>query len=56
VAGDRDHPDFPRIAGPLAGRIPGARLEILPADHLPPMRTAAAFTGLLAGFLDSLPW
>jgi 3-oxoadipate enol-lactonase len=55
VAGDRDHPDFVRIARLLAGRIPGARLEILPgADHLLPMRTAAAFTGLLAGFLDSL--
>jgi 3-oxoadipate enol-lactonase len=55
VAGDRDHPDFIRIARLLAGRIPGARLKILPgADHLLPMRTAAAFTGLLAGYLDSL--
>ncbi|MGH3274195.1 MAG: alpha/beta fold hydrolase [Streptosporangiaceae bacterium] len=56
VAGDRDHPDFVRVARLLAAKISGARLEILPgADHLLPMRTAAAFTGLLAGFLDSLP-
>jgi pimeloyl-ACP methyl ester carboxylesterase len=39
----------------LADRIPGARLEILPgADHVPPMRTATAFAGLLAGCMDSL--
>ncbi|MGH3826901.1 MAG: alpha/beta fold hydrolase [Pseudonocardiaceae bacterium] len=38
--GDRDHPDFARVARLLAAKIPGARLEILPdADHLPPMRT-----------------
>jgi 3-oxoadipate enol-lactonase len=55
VAGDRDNPNFARVAGLLAGRIPGARLEILPgADHLLPMPAAAAFTGLLAGFLNSL--
>jgi 3-oxoadipate enol-lactonase len=56
IAGDRDAGDFLRIARLIAGTIPGARLEILPgADHNVPVRAAAAFTALLASFLDGLP-
>jgi pimeloyl-ACP methyl ester carboxylesterase len=54
IAGDND-PDFVRVGGLLADRIPGVRLVIVPgADHNVPVRASAAFTGLLADFLDSL--
>ena len=56
VVGDRDQPEFVRIAEQLAKEVDGAHLEVLPdVDHNVPVRAGRAFTALLARFLDRLP-
>ncbi|MFM8412469.1 MAG: hypothetical protein ACKOCT_19585, partial [Alphaproteobacteria bacterium] len=46
VAGSAD-PKFATIAGDMAGRIPGARLEILPAGHNVHLEHPEIIAGLL---------
>ncbi len=55
VVGDHDQNDFARVAELMAAEINEAQLVVLPnVDHNVPMRAAAAFTELLASFLDEL--
>lgn len=55
VVGDHDQNDFARVADLLATEINEAQLVVLPnVDHNVPMRAAAAFTELMASFLDEL--
>ena len=55
VVGADDLPTPPRRAERIAGRIPGARLEILPrCGHTSPLEQPAATTGLIEDFVASV--
>ena len=52
VVGELDVPDFRAIAEHVAGRVPGARLEVVPgAAHLPSLERPDLFNRLLLDFL-----
>jgi pimeloyl-ACP methyl ester carboxylesterase len=52
ISGEKDLPDFPRIADRLAGLLPRARRVSLPwAGHLPTLERPAELTPLLLRFL-----
>jgi pimeloyl-ACP methyl ester carboxylesterase len=52
---DHDPPHMRRVAGILADRIPGARIETIPdVDHVINMREPAAFDRIVLGFLEEL--
>ena len=52
VVGEEDGLTPPEVAREMAGRIPGAKLEILPgAGHLSPLEAPAAFNRAVARFL-----
>ncbi|HEY3367707.1 MAG TPA: alpha/beta hydrolase [Symbiobacteriaceae bacterium] len=55
VVGERDLPDFRRMADKLAAEVPGARLAVVPgAGHLVPLEAPAALSALLLEFLTPL--
>lgn len=54
IQGERDAGRTPAVGADMAGRIPGARLEIVAGvGHTPMLEDSAAFTPLLHGFLTS---
>lgn len=56
LAGEDDLIAPPGDATSLAGRLPSARLELLPScGHFPMAQEAGAFTGKVADFLATLP-
>ena len=55
VVGDEDVPDIQRQARFIAGRIPGARLEVIPdAAHLPNLEKPQAFDAIVRPWLATL--
>jgi len=55
LVGELDAPDFHEIAGTLAARIPGARMQVLPGvGHMPNMENPVAFNRALLDFLGEI--
>jgi pimeloyl-ACP methyl ester carboxylesterase len=55
LVGELDAPDFHEIAGTVAARVPGARMQVLPGvGHMPNMENPAAFNRALLDFLDGI--
>ena len=55
VVGEEDGLTPPEVAREMAGRIPGARLDILPgAGHLTPLEAPAEFNRSLGDFLEEV--
>lgn len=54
VAGQEDMLYGPPIASEIASLVPGARLELLPAAHVPPVETPRLFNDLIVDFFGKL--
>jgi 3-oxoadipate enol-lactonase len=54
VAGQEDMLYGPPIASQIASRLPGAKLELLPAAHVPPVETPKLFNDLVVDFFGNL--